>query len=74
MMARVMALRHALSSVATPLAMIVYGFVIDGLGVLAALSLGVIGIGFATLYSKFNTHIRSLNDTPEVTLEKINAQ
>jgi len=74
MMGRVMALRHALSSVATPLAMIVYGFVIDGLGVLAALSLGVIGIGIATLYSKFNTHIRSLNDTPEMSLEKVNAQ
>jgi MFS family permease len=70
MMARVMALRHALSSVATPLAMIIYGFVIDGFGVLAALSIGVIGIGVATLYSKFNTHIRSLNDTPEVSLEK----
>ncbi len=60
MMGRVMSLRSTLSSLATPLAMLVFGLLVDNLGVLSTLIIGSIGITAATIFAYSNKYIKLL--------------
>lgn len=59
-MGRVMSLRSTLASIATPLAISVFGILIDTTGVLVTLVIGWIGITVATIYTLKNKYIRQL--------------
>lgn len=59
-MGRVMAIRFSLSSVATPLAMVLFGVLIDHGGVNVALIVGVIGTAGATLFTRSNRYVKAL--------------
>lgn len=60
MLGRVMAFRSTLSSLATPLAMLIFGLLVDNAGVLYTLIVGCFGILGATLFAYTNKYIKML--------------
>lgn len=60
MLGRVMAFRSTLSSLASPLAMLIFGLLVDNTGTLLTLIIGCFGIIGATLFAYTNKHIKVL--------------
>lgn len=60
MLGRVMAFRSTLSSLASPLAMLIFGLLVDNTGVLLTLIIGCFGILGATLFAYTNKYIKML--------------
>jgi MFS family permease len=59
-MGRVMAFRSTLSTIASPVAMVVFGFIIDYTNVLTAMIFGTLGMLLVTIYTYQNEHIKAL--------------
>ncbi|MGL5979193.1 MAG: MFS transporter [Erysipelotrichaceae bacterium] len=59
-MGRVMSLRITLSSIASPLSVLAFGFLIDGFGISISLLLGTLGIFIGALYTARNKHLKTL--------------